>query len=247
MAAQTKQANCAANAVDETVTVAQVIDGDTLRLRDGRSVRLIGINTPEIGRKGRPSEPLAEAARETLQALLGKTTPVGLRFDREKRDHYGRLLAHVYLQDGKSVEAALLEAGLAAQIVVPPNVMQLDCYRTAENKARKARKGVWQNIYRPVPVRKLSRDSRGFRIIRGRVLRVGESRRSLWLNFQPRTGEGAREGVAVRIARTDLEWFDPRQLHSLRGKNIMVRGWLKKKKKQLVMRLRHPASLEVVP
>lgn len=241
------QADCAADAVDETVAVAQVVDGDTLRLRNGRLVRLIGINTPEIGRKNRPSEPLAKEARKALQSLLGKNATVGLRFDRERQDRYERLLAHVYLPNGKSVEAALLMEGLAAHIVVPPNVMQVDCYRAAEDKARKAGKGVWQTVYRPVPVKELSRDARGFRIIRGRVLRVGESRRSLWLNFQPRSGEGPREGVAVRIARTDLEWFGDRQLHSLRGKNIIVRGWLSPHKKQLVMGLRHPASLEIVP
>ena len=52
------------------VAVRQVVDGDTLRLVDGRSVRLIGINAPEIGRKGRTSEPYAEAARRRLQALV---------------------------------------------------------------------------------------------------------------------------------------------------------------------------------
>ncbi len=247
LAAQTEQTNCAVGTVAETVTVSQVIDGDTLRLRDGRLVRLIGINTPEIGREGRPSEPLAKAARKALQTLLGKTTTVGLRFDREKQDRYGRLLAHVYLSDGTNIEVALLTAGLAAQIVVPPNVMQLECYQAAENNARKAGKGVWQNVYRPVPVKEVSHNARGFRIIRGRVLQVGESRRSVWLNFQPRPSEGPREGVAVRIARTDLEWFGDRQLHSLRGKNIIVRGWLSPYKKQLVMRLRHPASMEIVP
>ncbi len=247
MAAQAEQPNCAVGTVTETVTVSQVVDGDTLRLRDGRLVRLIGINTPEIGREGRPSQPLAKAARKALQTLLGKTATVNLRFDREKRDRYGRLLAHVYLLDGTSVEAALLTAGLAAHIVVPPNVMQLECYQTAENSARKTGKGVWQHVYRPVPVKEISPNTRGFRIIRGRVLQVGESRRSVWLNFQPRPDQGPREGVAVRIARTDLEWFGDGQLHSLRGKNIIVRGWLSPYKKQLVMQLRHPASMEIVP
>ena len=54
----------------EQVRVRQVVDGDTVRLVDGRSVRLIGINTPEIGRKGRSSEPYAEAAKRRLQALV---------------------------------------------------------------------------------------------------------------------------------------------------------------------------------
>lgn len=233
--------------MDESVAVARVVDGDTLRLRDGRSVRLIGINTPEIGRKGKVSEPLAEAARDALQALLGKNATVGLRFDRERQDRYGRLLAHVYLADDRSVEAALLTAGLAAQIVVPPNVGQLDCYRAAENAARRAGKGVWQNIYRPLPVKDVSRKARGFRIIRGRVTQVGESRRSLWLNFRPRPGDGPREGVAVRIAREDLQWFTGEPPQLLRGKTIIVRGWMSPYKKQSVMRLRHPASMQVVP
>ncbi|MHB8822818.1 MAG: thermonuclease family protein, partial [Pseudomonadaceae bacterium] len=57
------QAFCPAPERLPQFAVAQVIDGDTLRLTDGRSVRLIGLNTPELGRKGRAAEPLADAAR----------------------------------------------------------------------------------------------------------------------------------------------------------------------------------------
>ena len=52
------------------VGVAKVVDGDTLRLVDGRSVRLIGINTPELGRDGRKAEPFAVAAQRRLRALV---------------------------------------------------------------------------------------------------------------------------------------------------------------------------------
>ena len=54
----------------ELQRVAQVIDGDTLRLDDGRSVRMIGLNTPERGRKGRSAEPFAEQATRNLRALV---------------------------------------------------------------------------------------------------------------------------------------------------------------------------------
>jgi len=239
--------DCAAERIDERAVVAQVVDGDTLRLRDGRSVRLIGINTPEIGRKGKPSEPEAERARDTLRRLLGKNATVGLRVGQESHDRYGRLLAHVYLPDGENVEAHLLKAGLAAHIVVPPNVGHLECYRAAERAARRAAKGVWKNIYRPIPVDQLSRDARGFQIVTGRVVRVGKSKRSVWLNFQRLPGEGRREGVAVRIARTDLERFSDEKPSSWQGKTITVRGWWHTYKKQLVLRLRHPANVEVVP
>ncbi|MBF3305298.1 thermonuclease family protein, partial [Pseudomonas aeruginosa] len=54
----------------QNVEVARVVDGDTVRLRDGRSVRLIGINAPELAHNGRTTEPFAEAAKQRLQALV---------------------------------------------------------------------------------------------------------------------------------------------------------------------------------
>jgi hypothetical protein len=152
----------------------------------------------------------------------------------------------VYLADGQSIEEYLLKAGLAAQIVVPPNNLNIDCYRAAEQQARAAQKGVWRDYYRPVPVTAVPANTRGFRIITGKVLSVGQSKKSLWLNFSPRPqpGEKAR-GVAVRISRDDLDHFDVKEVRALAGKTIVVRGWLYPYKKQLVMRLRHPANFEV--
>lgn len=237
---------CPTDRIDSRASVQQVIDGDTLRLVDGRLVRFIGINTPEIGRRGKPSEPMAEQARKMLQSMLGDKATVGLRYGRELRDRYKRVLAHVYLADGSSVEAQLLEAGLAAQIIVPPNVWNQACYQSAERAARVAGKGVWAEYYRPVPVADLPKAARGFRVITGTVSRVGESKRSLWLNFPRRLGEGRREGVAVRISRDDLDYFDTWRPKDLQGKTIIVRGWIYPYKKQQMMRLRRPGSLTIV-
>lgn len=238
---------CPAGHIDERAAVAQVVDGDTLHLKDGRAVRFIGINSPEIGHDGKASEPLAEQARDVLKAMLGDHAVVGLSYGHERKDRYGRLLAHVYLADGDSVEARLLAAGLAAQIIMPPNVTQLECYHAAEQRARQAGKGVWQSIYRPTPVAQLGRKVRGFRIVTGRIERVGESKRSVWLDFQRRRGEGPREGVAVRIARQDLAQYPDWRPQTLRGKTITVRGWLYAYKRQQVIRVRHPASMTVLP
>ncbi len=237
---------CAADRIDETVAVSKVVDGDTLRLKDGRVVRFIGINTPELARKGNPAEPLAKKARQTLESIIEKSSyTVGLRFGVERKDRYGRTLAHVYLANGVSVEARMLSTGMAAQIVVPPNVWNVECYRAAEQVARQARKGVWNSFYQPIPVAELSRESRGFRVISGRVVRVGESKRSIWLNFPRRPGEGNREGVAVRISRNDLDYFKAWDPRNLKGKQVVVRGWVYPYKKQLVMQLRHPLALEI--
>jgi len=256
VASPVQAVECPADRIDESVAVSQVVDGDTLRLEDGRLVRLIGINTPELARKGKPAEPLAHQARKVLQSLLEKSMPqsssgseikVGLRYGTEQKDRYGRTLAHVYLTNGVSAEARMLSAGMAAQIVVPPNTLNRECYRAAERKARQANLGVWNSHYRPIPIADVPRQSRGFRLISGKVVRVGESKRSIWLNFPKLAGEGWREGVAVRISRKDLEYFKSWHPLQLRGKQVVVRGWLFPYKKQLVMQLRHPFALEIKP
>ena len=70
LSAAQAQVFCPAPAALARVEVQRVVDGDTVRLKDGRSVRMIGINTPETGRKGRADEPFAVAARQRLQALV---------------------------------------------------------------------------------------------------------------------------------------------------------------------------------
>lgn len=244
---------CPADRIHETVTVEKVVDGDTLKLTDGRLVRLIGINTPEKARKELPAEPFAKQATLAVELLLsdaereGGLSAVGLQYDAERKDRHGRTLAHVYLQDGRSVQANLLSNGLAAHIVVPPNLTNRKCYRDAELEAKEAEDGVWSSLYRPIPVESLPRDTKGFRIISGRVINVGESRRSIWLNFPRRPGERKREGIAVRISRKDLAYFKQWQPQNLKNKTIIVRGWLYPYKKQLVMQVRHPSSIEIVP
>ena len=82
-----------------------VVDGDTLRLPDGRRVRLPAVDTPETGR---PDS--AEAAAFTAHWLAGR----GFRLvpPDPPRDHYGRFIADV-VAEGDSLSAALVGAGLA--------------------------------------------------------------------------------------------------------------------------------------
>ncbi|WP_423814444.1 thermonuclease family protein, partial [Pseudomonas viridiflava] len=91
------QAYCPSPSGLTSVVVQRVVDGDSLRLSDGRSVRMIGLNTPELGKQGRSDEPLAVAARLRLQALVDASGGrVGLRPGKQVKDHYGRTLAHIY-------------------------------------------------------------------------------------------------------------------------------------------------------
>nr|GFD19721.1 hypothetical protein [Tanacetum cinerariifolium] len=94
-------------------------DGDTLRLSDGRSVRMIGLNAPETGKKGQSAQPFAEAAKRRLQTLVDDSGgQVSLRVGEQATDHYGRTLANVYGRNGANLEAQLLAEGLGYLVAV---------------------------------------------------------------------------------------------------------------------------------
>ncbi len=215
-----------------------VHDGDSVRLADGQALRLVGMDTPELARDGRPDEPLARDARDRLRELLrGAGMRLGLHFDDERADRYGRLLAHAYLPDGRSVAAVLLEEGLATQLVVPPNVASWTCFRTAEREARTARRGVWA-----LPgwaVREsagLDPATRGLALVGGRVDEV-EPRRS-----------GVRVvlngGLVAWVPRDALARFG--DLHELLGRRVEVRGRLRAYRDEQQITVRHPFALTAI-
>jgi len=82
-----------------------VLDGDSVRLSNGERVRLLGVDTPEMG------QPFSEAAKAFTQSFLADAT-VRVVPAKPKRDRYGRLLADLTVSDG-SLSEALLDAGLA--------------------------------------------------------------------------------------------------------------------------------------
>lgn len=231
---------CPAQRTTERVRVVYVTDGDTVKLTDGRRLRLIGINTPEISHEGQASQPLASQARSALTTLLDRNNrTLNLQYGRQSRDHYGRLLAHAFLDDGTNVSARLLEQGLATTLVVPPDTWASDCYAGLEATARKRHRGLWALPgYQPVDATTLHADARGFRIIRGTVKDIRESQHSLWLDL-----EGP---LVIRVDRRDRVNFNAGFPDALRGKRVEVRGWLKPDRDGLRVTVRHPDALDVI-
>ncbi len=234
--------NCPADRIDEQVRVVSVSDGDTLRLADERRVRIIGINTPERAHQGRPAEPLADKAYAELEKLVRASNHrVSLRLGDEPHDRHGRLLAHVFLDNGQSVEAHMLDQGLAARVAIAPNIWGQECFAQAENAARMAGRGVWAlPAWRnPPDTRNLPAQAGGFMLLQGRVERVGGSRHAQWINL-----EG---GVALKIEHDLLPYFRDINLKSLEGKRIEARGWLTNPGGNSPrIRLTHPSMLRVV-
>ena len=237
--ADTNPGDCPADRIDARVRVRFVPDGDTLILADGRKVRLIGINTPEVGHDGAPNEPGAIAARDQLRRILfGQHNQLALRYDRERKDRYGRLLAHAFLADGRNLTALLLERGAGFHILVPPNDWAHRCYRNRAEAAREVGRGVWgMKAWRPIPSRELDPRTRGYRIVKGRVVRIGDSRTARWINLEGR--------FALRLPRKDLEHFKGLNIDALLGRKIEVQGWIYARKGELRMHLRHPDQLRL--
>jgi len=143
-----------------TVRVTDIVDGDTLDVRfpDGRedTVRLLGVDTPEIHVETAPDEfegvPDTEAGRSCLRRHGERASGfavdrladrrIRLEFDDAagRRGGYDRLLAYVVVDD-RSFNAALLERGYAR--LYDSAFRERDRYASLEREAREAGRGVW--------------------------------------------------------------------------------------------------------
>ncbi|MCW9024427.1 MAG: thermonuclease family protein [Gammaproteobacteria bacterium] len=219
--------------------VDKVYDGDTLRLNDGRKLRLIGVNTPEHGRKHQVAEPYANEAEAFLRAQI-KSGRIKLRYGQEKQDRYGRVLAHIFTPEGYNITQALLEAGLGSAIQISPNLWAHKCYQQAEKKAQAAKRGLWGHPYfLPTKVTQLSSTKLGYRFVRGQLTRVGRSKKALWLNLGHK--------FAIRISTKDLKYFNVEQIEARVGTDLIVRGWVYKSKSQYRMNISHATAITWQP
>ena len=225
---------CPLPAQSEPARVTQVIDGDTLELADDTRVRLIGINTPEKGRDGKPDDPGARQASAALRDLLAASGwRVRLVADGEGRDRYGRRLAHLFDDQGRNISEQLIERGLAYQSPFPANPKFLDCYKRAEDEARGAKRGLWSRP--PLDAARIKASTTGFERIAGRVKSVGSYRDGLRIKL-----EG---GLELHIQSEDLPHFDVARLRKLKDQRLEVHGWIYRQQGQPRMRLRHPAAI----
>ncbi len=110
-------------------------------------MRYIGINTPEIARKDKPGEPFGEAATRHNKALVAAGR-VRLEYDRQKYDHYGRLLAYVYNEKGDMVNRAMVAAGMAYCLYKKPNLRYTGELLDTQIKAMNASRGIWRQLGR---------------------------------------------------------------------------------------------------
>ena len=125
------------------VLVKRVIDGDTIVLADGRRVRYIGINAPELGSKNGPAERFGSEARDYNRKLMA-AEKVRLEFDYERNDQYGRVLAYVFLPDDTFVNAELVKSGNAYVVFRRPNTKYDSLLLRLQQEAMAKKAGMWE-------------------------------------------------------------------------------------------------------
>lgn len=119
-----------------TAVISEVIDGDTVKLQNGKTVRLLGINAPEKG------QPYYEESTSRLRELIeGKE--VILEKDVDDKDQYGRLLRYIFL-NSENINVKLVREGLATVYIISPNVKYETELREAENEAKNSEINIWK-------------------------------------------------------------------------------------------------------
>lgn len=124
------------------VKVRWVDDGDTIVVAEGERVRYLGINTPEIAHQDKPAEPFGDEAK-AYNKMLVQGRWINLELAEQKRDHYGRLLASVFLVDGTFVNGELVRRGYAHLLRKQPKLPYWKRLLDLQRQALKQKKGMW--------------------------------------------------------------------------------------------------------
>lgn len=125
-------------AASEDCVLSRVIDGDSIRCADGREIRLLSIDAPEMAQ-----EPWGERSREELLRMAPINTALRTEYDVERVDTFGRDLAYLYLSDGTMLNEHMVASGYAVAFIFPPNRRYEDRILAAEAAASAAGRGLW--------------------------------------------------------------------------------------------------------
>ncbi len=125
----------------EKAKVTNVVDGDTIKLDNGKVVRYIGIDTPETVHPSKPVQCFGkEASAKNKELVEGKE--VTLVKDVSETDKYGRILRYVYVGD-IFINDYLVRNGYANSSSYPPDIKYQEQFRKAEEEARNNKRGLW--------------------------------------------------------------------------------------------------------
>ena len=223
--------------------VTDVVDGDTFTLDSGERVRLIGVDTPEMG-----EEYYAEATEHLTALILNKQ--VELEGDVSNRGHYGRLLRYVWI-DGMMVNEELVRSGLAESKHYSPDTKYQDILDEAEVKAHDSRLGIWSDTVNfddidpgdIVHYRDAMQYVGEIRTVEGRIVQTyrNEDAGIIFLNFN----DPYKGYFTVVIWSDDWDRFPDDCEDYYYGKDVLVTGKIIEYKDAPEIEVSDPSQIEV--
>lgn len=124
---------------EEYFIVTRIVDGDTIKINDGRTIRLICVDTPEFGEIG------SNKATLYLESLI-LYKKVRLEKDASETDLYNRTLRYLYL-DGQFINKDIVEKGFARAYPIYPDTTLCPEILEAEKRAKSAQLEIWAEEY----------------------------------------------------------------------------------------------------
>lgn len=246
-------ASCAPHMLREG-QVEHVIDAATLRLDDGRIVRLIGALPPETPgwwKKPEPWPPLTAAHNALVRLAGGQRVALRLAPSEKRHDRHDRVLAQAFILSGENekwVQGEMIAAGYALSYSLPGHKACARNLQRKEDDARQKRQGLWGTgrlrVYRAENAETLLKRRGSYQLVEGLVESVGTTRNWTFLNFS----QDWRSDFTVAIAAGDRRLFKDAgvPLKSLQGKRVRTRGWVERWNGP-VIKATHAEQIEVLP
>jgi endonuclease YncB( thermonuclease family) len=234
-----------------THTVVRIIDAETVLLDDDRELRLIGAlapRAPDPRPDAEPWPPERQSKTALRDLVLGRK--IELAFGARRRDRYGRLLAHAFLDLGGEriwVQGRLLSGGHARAYGLPGSFACAHELLAHERAGRDARAGIWSHgtyaVRSASRAAALLRQRNTFQIVAGRVVHVAATKSNTYLNFGSDWRGDFTAGIERKILRAHPDWA--KALGGLEGRRIEVRGWIEYRNGPYI-RIEDPSQITVL-
>jgi micrococcal nuclease len=234
--------------------VTEVIDGDTFRLGSGESVRLLGINAPEM------SDPGGDIAKDFLTVLL-RDKRVRLVRDISDQDDYKRLLRHVYV-NRTNINAEMIRLGYAEARFYPPDTLHAAEFKELEKIAIRNRRGLWifpvfqvpdttgiaektavlSDQAEVIPHTRASRYYGKSMTVEGTIVVSNNTGKVCFLNFN----RNWKNGFTAVIFASDFASFPPHPEDYYLNRTVQVTGLIKEYKGKPEIIVKSPNQIKIV-
>lgn len=229
----------------DSSTVIDVIDPLTIKLENGDTVTLTGLDYPDLDYYS-PGNFSLLATKILKDMLVGKEVILYQTIGKTGLENrMGHRIAHVErANDGLWVQGTMLSLGLARVRTTPNNAHLADQMLALEKQAREEKIGLWDVIVYTIHDAQTADHYIGsYQIIEGTIKNVGLKEGRIYINF----GDNWREDFTASITPTNKRAFAKAgfNFQNMGGQNVRVRGWISSYN-GAYMEITHPAQIEML-